>query len=219
MDWARIGRLDGGARVQVLNLVAVPDVAAKAPIVAVEALFFGGALHLLVIDALGEGPRTREALATRRAAVAQEWDLEAEPEWGAGAFSADLIFLKPGKKNEPGPDVVLPWVLEVAGAQVADLGAAGAADVSEEEARGRWKERRHFLRVQREHEPARPFLERLTGDPELVERLLEGFLYPPALESARDGRDPQLASTRLPPRQVREPVEERFAPPDTVDSK
>lgn len=170
LDWARVARLKGGKRVQVVNAVFLPTLERGGPIFAAELLVFGAAVHLFVADMVGSQGPAREQLREVKTSLSQDFELQDPPSWGGRAFSEDLIFLKPGKKAQLSPaDLEEPIQL---------LARAWA-----EEFAGPWQSpdyaalRHEFLRIQREHEPARPFLNRLAGE-EAVTHLADHYLYP-----------------------------------------
>lgn len=170
VQWARIARLKGGERVQVVNAVFLPEVSRGGPIFALELLLFGENVHLLVADLFGANGVGREALRGAKKELEEEFTLEERPPWGAEAFSDDLVFLRPGKRAELKVDRLAEIVTGL-------LQAWGEEFSGPTREPGYEVRRDTFLRVQREHEPARPFLERLAGA-QKVERLLWEYLYP-----------------------------------------
>ncbi len=170
LDWARIARLKGGPRVQVVNAVFLPSIERGGPIFAMELLLFGDAVHLFVIDLVGARGEALDAQRRARQSLAANHDLEPVPPWGGPAFSDHLIFFRPGKRANFSARQLVPVITELSDAWLHDFQRPGG--------HGDYRAlRTAFIEIQRQHEPARPFLTRLS-DEETVEHLLHHYLYP-----------------------------------------
>ncbi len=178
LDWARVARLRGGDRVQVVNAVFLPALSSGGPIFALELLVFGDAVHLFVADMVGSHGPAREALQALRSTLAENHSLEPAPDWGGKAFTDDLIFLRPGKKAQLSVATLQEPIIALAKAWAEEFSGPWASDD--------FGELRHiFLTRQRKNEPARPFLERLAGK-EAVTNLADHYLYPTHLSPPSD---------------------------------
>ena len=174
--YARIVRLDAGASAQAISVVFVPTRESTRPILCAEILCFKKGLHMFAMDLFSTQPgdhlgAARASLLESRVRLERAFELLPVPEWGADAFSQDMILLKPGARadldaSDPARElrrVALTW---------ANASTAEDSDVTYALAR-----RGTFLQTQGSAEPAGPFLSRIAGE-EWTEDFTHELLYP-----------------------------------------
>lgn len=192
ISYARMVRVDGADRAQVLNAVWVPRAATRLPIVGLELLSFVKGLHLVVLDLYPTEPDRPQApsidwLGQLKSTWSDRFDLEDRPDWGTEVFSRRAIILKPGARRSLGVPAVADGIRWVLGRyiQTADRAASADPDNSKVDpaASQRLDRRASYLATQAKEEPAGDFLERMTS-PEWVDRFTHQFLYPVWLQQA-----------------------------------
>jgi 15,16-dihydrobiliverdin:ferredoxin oxidoreductase len=182
--FGRVVRVDGGSRVQVLNIVLFPTLESGLPVLGVEILTFRRGLHLFVLDACPLWPDRFdhdgwvEALDRGREAFPPAC-LREVPAWGQHVFSPSLVLAKPHPR-EPVPmsaclapcrALLHHWLARATGLPACAPGE-GPVDVLARRAR--------YLKHHADDEPAGPFLRRTAGDA-WAESFIYGFLFPSAL--------------------------------------
>lgn len=182
--WARVTRMSS-ERVQVLNVVLVPSAKTALPCVGVEFLAFARGVHLVVVDAwptLADAPSFADVLRSVRDDLTPRYDMEPRPEWGRQVFTEDVIFVRPGARAEAPVSDFTPAL----DALLEAIGDAGTPSPSDHQRH--IENRRTWLTVQGEEEPAGDFLARIAGH-DWVERFTFDVLYPTWLYDG-DGQPP-----------------------------
>ncbi len=183
--WARVTRMRSPGRAQVLNVVAVSALDKNAPCFGAELLVFARGTHLVVLDAWNTGGEhfpVQSALDAASTDLRANWTLEPPPVWGEEVFSSDAIVIRPGARAEA-PAAEFAEAFD--SVFKAYLDGAYSAPTDKER---HLENRRKWLRVQGEEEPAREFLARIAGHA-WVKRFTFDVLYPTWLYDA-DGAPP-----------------------------
>lgn len=207
MPLLRVVRVDGGSRVQVLNIVAFPSIQSALPIVGCEILAFARGLHLLVLDAfplgadLEAGAATLRALRDARARIPERLLQRELPSWGRGVFSPETVLIKPDARDDLAGQIGVEDACEMAADIFKSflendfLGASSKVYLKGVD-KARLDARKHYLHTHATEEPAGPFLTRIAGEA-WVHRFVTQLLYPQWLHD-QDNAPPWRVSPHSP---------------------
>ena len=178
--YGRVVRIDGASRVQALNVVLIPRLGSGLPIFGAEILVFQRGVHLVVVDCFPTHESAlEEELVALQGEMKREWggryELSELPEWGEGVFSPEVLILKPGAGKAPAVGPFVPAVDELLSAFLEKADKA-RGEVRSENRSGKAL-RKKYLVHHGEHEPAGPFLERISS-PEWVAEFTNSYLFP-----------------------------------------
>ena len=187
IHYGRVARVRGGHRVQVLNVVLFPTLQSGWPILGIEILAFTKGVHLVVFDAFNTAgnprhPHFSDLLRRRRDGLVEHFGPTPVPDWGASVFSDDAILIKPDPRQDATIAQFAPAFHDVLDAYLGD--GLGAPLDSAAQTRAQ-QSRRNYLYSHGHHEPAGPFLERIS-DAQWVEQFVFDFLYPTWLYDGDD---------------------------------